>query len=163
MELLIEVVKKVADKYMDRVNLIISGNSLTLEYLYNRDGEMDLYKTLTITEFDGKLKVRVSPDRLEGIIDLSELDDIILVLDKQSQTKNHTQEEIKYIREKYVKGTKIELVKMYDLLAPVPTGTLGIVQYVNDIRTIHVNWDNGSTLGLSVGIDEFKVLGVDEK
>ena len=54
MELLVEVVKKVVDKYMDRVNLIISGNSLTLEYLYNRDGEMDLYKTLTITEFEEK-------------------------------------------------------------------------------------------------------------
>lgn len=163
MELLIEVVKKVAYKYMDRVNLIISGNSLTLEYLYNRDGEMDLYKTLTITEFDGKLKVRVSPDRLEGIIDVSELDDIILVLDKQSQTKNHTQEEIKYIREKYVKGTKIELVKMYDLIVPVPEGTKGIVDFVDDIGTIHVKWENGSTLGLTVGIDEFKVLGVDEK
>lgn len=163
MELLVEVVKKVADKYMDRVNLIISGNSLTLEYLYNRNGEQDVYKTLTITEFEGKLKVRVSPDRLEGIIDVSELDDVILTLDKQSQSKNHTQEEIKYIREKYVAGTKIELVKMYDLINPVPTGTLGIVQYVDDIGTIHVNWETGSSLGLSVGIDEFKVLGVDEK
>ena len=163
MELIVEVVKKVVDKYMDRVNLIISGDSLTLEYLYNRDGEMDLYKTLTITEFDGKLKVRVSPDRLEGIIDVSELDDVILTLDKQSQTKNHTKEEIKYIREKYVAGTKIELVKMYDLINPVPQGTTGIVQYVDDIGTVHVNWENGSTLGLSVGIDEFKILGVDEK
>lgn len=158
MELLIEVVKNVADKYMDRVNLIISGNSLTLEYLYNRDGEQDVYKTLTITEFDGKLKVRVSPDGLEGIIDVSELDEIILTLDKQSQTKNHTQDEIKYIREKYVAGTKIELVKMYDLLAPVPEGTKGIVNFVDDIGTIHINWENGSGLGLSVGIDEFKIL-----
>ena len=163
MKLLIEVILKVADKYMDRVNLIISGNSLTLEYLYNRDGEIDLYKTLTITEFDGKLKVRVSPDRLEGIIDVSELDDVILTLDKQSQTKNHTKEEIKYIREKYVAGTKIELVKMYDLIAPVPQGTKGIVDFVDDIGTIHIKWETGSTLGLTVGIDEFKVLGVDEK
>lgn len=163
MKLLIEVILKVADKYMDRVNLIISGNSLTLEYLYNRDGEQDVYKTLEIEEFEGKLKVLVFPDHLEGIIDVSELDDIILVLDKQSQTKNHTQEEIKYIREKYVKGTKIELVKMYDLIAPVPTGTLGIVQYVDDIGTVHIKWETGSTLGLVVGIDEFKVLGVDEQ
>lgn len=163
MELIVEVVKKVVDKYMDRVTLIISGNSLTLEYLYNRDGEMDLYKTLTITEFDGKLKVRVSPDRLEGIIDVSELDDVILTLDKQSQSKNYTQEEIKYIREKYVAGTKIELVKMYDLINPVPQGTKGIVDFVDDIGTIHIKWETGSTLGLTVGIDEFKVLGVDEK
>lgn len=162
MKLLIEVILKVADKYMDRVNLIISGNSLTLEYLYNRSGEQDVYKTLTITEFEGKLKVRVSPDRLEGIIDVSELDDVILTLDKQSKSKNHTQEEIKYIREKYVAGTKIELVKMYDLINPVPEGTRGIVQYVDDIGTIHINWETGSTLGLVIGIDEFKIIGEDE-
>lgn len=138
MKLLIEVVKKVADKYMDRVNLIISGNSLTLEYLYNRNGIKDLYKTLTITEFEGKLKVRVSPDRLEGTIDVSELDDIILTLDKQSNTKNHTQEEIQNIKEKYVAGTKVELVKMYDLTNPVPTGTKGIVDFVDDIGTVHI-------------------------
>lgn len=163
MELLIEVVKKVADKYMDRVNLIISGNTLTLEYLYDRNGIKDLYKTLTITEFDGKLKVRVSPDRLEGIIDVSELDDIILILDKQSQTKNHTQEEIKYIKEKYVAGTKIELIKMYDLTNPVKEGTKGIVDFVDDEGTIHITWETGSSLGLVVGIDEFKIIGEDKK
>lgn len=158
MELLIEVVKKVADKYMDRVNLILAENSLTLEYLYNRSGEMDLYKTLTITEFEGKLKIRISPDRLEGIIDISELDDVILTLDKQSQTKEHTQEEIKYIKEKYVTGTKIELIKMYDLIAPVLAGTKGVVEFVDDIGTIHIKWETGSSLGLTVGIDEFKIL-----
>ena len=146
MELLVEVVKKVVDKYMDRVNLIISGNSLTLEYLYNRDGEMDLYKTLTITEFEEKLKVRISPDRLERVIEVSELDDIILTIHKQSNPKEHIQEEIQQIKEKYIAGTKIELVKMYDLIAPVPIGTKGIVQYVDDIGTVHINWETGSKI-----------------
>ncbi len=158
MELLVEVVKKVAHKYMDRVNLIISGNSLTLEYLYNRKGEMDLYKTLDIEEFEGKLKVIILSDSLEGIIDVDEIDDVILTLDKQSQAKKHTQEEIKHIKEKYVKGTKVELTKMYDLVNPVQKGTKGTVDFVDDIGTIHVNWETGSTLGLVVGIDEFKVL-----
>lgn len=158
MELLIEVVKKVAEKYMDRVNLIISGNSLTLEYLYNRNGIKDLYKTLTITEFEGKLKVRVTPDRLEGTIDVSELDDIILTLDKQSNTINHTQEEIQNIKETYTKGMKVQLIKMYDLINPVLSGTMGTVDFVDDIGTIHVNWKTGSSLGLVVGIDEFRIL-----
>lgn len=163
MELLIEVVKKVAEKYMDRVNLIISGNSLTLEYIYNKNGVKDLRKTLEMEEFEGKLKVLIYPEHLEGIIDVSELDDIILILDKQSQTKNHTQEEIKYIKEKYVAGTKIELIKMYDLTNPVKEGTKGIVDFVDDEGTIHITWETGSSLGLVIGIDEFKVLGEDEK
>ena len=50
------------------------------------------------------------------------------------------------------------LVKMYDLIAPVPEGTKGIVQYVDDIGTIHINWETGSSLGLVVGTDEFKIV-----
>ena len=48
MELLIEVILKVADKYMDKVNLILCENFLTLEYLYYRNGVKDLYKTIDI-------------------------------------------------------------------------------------------------------------------
>lgn len=161
MELLIEVVKKVAEKYMDRVNLIISGNSLTLEYIYNKNGVKDLRKTLEMEEFEGKLKVLIYPEHLEGIIDVSELDDIILTLDKQSNTINHTQEEIQNIKETYTKGTKVQLIKMYDLTNPVLSGTMGVVDFVDDIGTIHVNWETGSSLGLVIGVDEFKVLGVD--
>ena len=158
MELLIEVVKKVANKYMDRVNLIISGNTLTLEYMYYRNGIKDLYKTLEIEEFEGKLKVLVYPDHLEGIIDVSELDEIILTLDKQSNTIKHTQEEVQNIKKTYTKGTKVQLIKMYDLTNSVLSGTMGTVDFVDDIGTIHVNWETGSTLGLVVGIDEFKVF-----
>ena len=40
----------------------------------------------------------------------------------------------------------------------VPSGTKGIVDHVDDIGTIHVNWENGSSLGLIVGEDQFKVI-----
>ncbi len=56
------------------------------------------------------------------------------------------------LRINYPKGTRVELVKMDDAKAP-PIGTLGTVTTVDSIGTIHVNWDNGSTLGVVLGED----------
>lgn len=64
---------------------------------------------------------------------------------------------IEDIKKKYVKGTKIKLIKMNDKQA-VPVGTTGIVDFVDDIGTIHMKWENGSTLGLIVGEDEFEIV-----
>ena len=63
------------------------------------------------------------------------------------RTKNLTNEEIQNIKEKY------------DNTNPVPKGTKGIVDFVDDIGTIHMKWETGSSLGLIVGVDEFKVIG----
>ena len=68
-----------------------------------------------------------------------------------------TEKEIEEIRKKYVKGTKIKLIKMYDKQA-VPTGEIGTVEFVDDIGTIHMKWKNGSSLGLIVGVDNFEIL-----
>jgi len=54
-------------------------------------------------------------------------------------------------------GKKIELVYMNDGQAP-PIGTKGIVKKVDDMGTIHVNWENGSSLGLLPEVDKFKIL-----
>lgn len=55
----------------------------------------------------------------------------------------------------YPKGTRVECVSMDDPFSPVPPGTKGTVTCVDDIGTIHVDWDNGSTLGLVCGKDSF--------
>lgn len=68
-----------------------------------------------------------------------------------------TEKEIEEIKKKYVKGTKIKLIKMYDRQA-VPTGTIGIVEFVDDIGTIHMKWENGSSLGLIIRVDEFEII-----
>lgn len=52
----------------------------------------------------------------------------------------------------YPKGTRVELVKMNDGQAP-PIETQGIVQLVDDIGTIMVDWDNGNKLGVGLGED----------
>ena len=47
------------------------------------------------------------------------------------------------------------LVKMDDIQAP-PVGTQGTVRFVDDIGTVHVSWDNGSSLGAAMGADIIK-------
>ena len=66
--------------------------------------------------------------------------------------------QIQRIKEMYPKGTEIELISMEDSQT-VPSGTHGIVDFVDDIGTIQMTWDNGSSLGLIVGVDKFKIVG----
>lgn len=61
--------------------------------------------------------------------------------------KMPTKEELKKLRDNYPSGARVKLIKMDEAVAP-PFGTLGTVDHVDDIGTIHVNWDNGSTLGV---------------
>ena len=70
---------------------------------------------------------------------------------------NTNEDKIKKIKDKYPNGTEIELIEMNDPYA-VPIGTHGIVDFVDDIGTIFVKWDNGSSLGLVLGEDKFKVI-----
>lgn len=53
---------------------------------------------------------------------------------------------IQFFKDLYPAGTRVKLLEMNDIQAP-PIGTLGTVMYVDDIGTIHIKWDNGSTLG----------------
>ena len=53
---------------------------------------------------------------------------------------------IQFLKDLYPAGTRVKLVEMNDIQAP-PIGTLGTVMYVDYIGTIHIKWDNGSTLG----------------
>ncbi len=66
------------------------------------------------------------------------------------------------LREIYPKGTRVECLSMMDPFAPVPSGTRGTVFHIDDMTTIHVNWDNGSYLGLVRGEDSFRKLSVEE-
>ena len=57
------------------------------------------------------------------------------------------------LRKLFLKGCRVELIRMYDPQAP-PVGTKGTVTHVDDIGSIHVKWDNGSGLGVVYGEDE---------
>ena len=65
--------------------------------------------------------------------------------------------EIKTIKETYLPGMRIRLLKMDDVQAP-PIGTEGTVRGVDDIGSILVAWDNGSGLNVIPGEDEVSIL-----
>ena len=66
--------------------------------------------------------------------------------------------DVNEIKEMYPQGTRIELIHMDDPYAPVPSGTKGTVEYVDDMGQIGMKWDNGRTLALIPEIDEFKII-----
>lgn len=68
---------------------------------------------------------------------------------------------IQNLRNQYPKGTRIEVIHMEDPNA-VKKGSIGTVQFVDDMGTIHVHWDDGGSLGLIPGVDSFKVVQENE-
>lgn len=64
----------------------------------------------------------------------------------------------KRYKEMYPPGTRLELISMDDPYAPVPAGTRGTVQYVDDIGQVGMAWDNGQSLSLVPGEDSFRRL-----
>ena len=61
------------------------------------------------------------------------------------------------IKRSYPKGTRVILVHMNDVQAP-PAGTKGTVLGVDDIGSILVDWDNGSSLNVVYGEDRVEIL-----
>lgn len=61
-------------------------------------------------------------------------------------------EVLKKLEEECPRGTRVKLVQMDDAYAP-PVGTLGRVQHIDATGSIHVKWDNGSSLAVLYGVD----------
>ena len=65
-----------------------------------------------------------------------------------------THEELANLRRRYPKGSRVKLVRMNDSSCrDLKPGMLGTVMHVDDIGTIHVAWDCGSSLGVVYGED----------
>ena len=62
------------------------------------------------------------------------------------------------IKERYPEGTRIVLDYMGEDPHPIEPGTRGTVRHVDDIGTVHVDFDNGRRLGLVPGEDSFLKL-----
>ena len=63
-------------------------------------------------------------------------------------------EMLKQLKEYYTPGTRVMLIRMSDPYTNLRQGDQGTVTMVDDIGTIHVNWDRGSTLGVVFREDE---------
>ena len=57
-------------------------------------------------------------------------------------------------------GCRVELIQMDDFQAP-PIGTKGTVTGVDDIGSIMVDWDNGSSLSVAYGEDHCRRIDDD--
>ena len=62
---------------------------------------------------------------------------------------------LEYLRREYPAGCRVELLEMHDMQAP-PVGTHGTVVGVDDIGSVMVRWDNGSSLSLLYNEDRFR-------
>jgi len=52
-------------------------------------------------------------------------------------------------------GDRVKLVFCSDPYTKIPSGTLGTIQIIDSLGTIHVKWDNGAHLGLVPGEDQW--------
>ena len=67
--------------------------------------------------------------------------------------------QLKQLREKYPAGTRVELLSMDDPYNKKLTpGCKGTVRCVDDMGTIHVSWDCGSSLGVVYGEDSCRKI-----
>ena len=67
-----------------------------------------------------------------------------------------------YLKKAYPPGIRIVLNSMGDDPRPIESGTRGTVAVVDDIGTVHCEFDNGRRLGLIEGEDDFRVLTAQE-
>lgn len=67
-----------------------------------------------------------------------------------------------YLKKVYPPGTRIVLNSMGNDPRPVESGTRGTVAVVDDIGTVHCEFDNGRRLGLIEGEDDFRTLTAQE-
>ena len=64
------------------------------------------------------------------------------------------------LRLMYPSGTQIKLIKMNDPpeTNPIPPGSVGTIDHVDDGCQLQMRWDNGRSLALIPGVDEYVVL-----
>ena len=67
-----------------------------------------------------------------------------------------------YYKEEYPPGTRLQLIAMEDPYDPVPDGTKGTVEFVDDMGQLHMKWDNGRTLAIVPSQDQFRKLTAEE-
>ena len=60
------------------------------------------------------------------------------------------------LKKEFPVGTRVELISMNDEYTRLCPGDKGTVRGVDDIGTIHVDWDCGSGLGIAYGEDHCK-------
>ena len=69
-----------------------------------------------------------------------------------------TRERVESIRQQYPKGSRILLNQMADDPRPVPPGSEGVVDLVDDAGQNHAIWPGGRHLAVIPGVDDFQKI-----
>lgn len=73
-----------------------------------------------------------------------------------------SREVVEQLRQRYPKGTRVELVYTSDPYTKLKPGDRGTVTMVDSVGTVFVDWDNGSGLGMAFGEDRIRKLAESE-
>lgn len=97
---------------------------------------------------------------IDGTNQINETDD-----ETEEQNMNRFEAErcfVQRMKDNYPPGTRIMLVSMGNDPRPIENNTRGTVRVVDDIGTIHCDFDNGRKLGMIPGKDSFRKLTAEE-
>lgn len=61
---------------------------------------------------------------------------------------------VEKVKERYQPGVKITVLEMEDPL-PVESGSIGVVDFVDDIGNVHCVFENGRKIAVIPGVDRF--------
>lgn len=73
-----------------------------------------------------------------------------------------TRSQVELTRQRYPPGTQVELTRMADDPQAIPPGTRGKVLAVDDAGQLLMKWDNGCSLSLIPGVDQFRKVASQE-
>ncbi len=148
------------EKFLDGIDENSTVKVHAEAHIYG-EGETVVASPEEVAYFMKRLEMR--SDFLEARCISTESIDFSFTRSQQNQFGGNTMskhdslsEQAKRYREAYPPGTRLELIHMDDPYAPIPSGTKGTVDYVDDAAQIHMKWDNGRTLALIPGEDSFR-------
>lgn len=80
---------------------------------------------------------------------------------KRAAEERDRKRQIQKAKRTYLSGMRVKLLEMDDVQAP-PAGTKGTVRMVDDIGSVCISWDNGSSLNAVLGVDKIEIIQDEE-
>ena len=68
-----------------------------------------------------------------------------------------TSAQIDYLKKLHPPGARVKLHQLNDPHTKIESGTFGTVSMVDDVGTVHVDWESGQRLGLVMGEDQWSI------